>query len=118
VNTPFFISDVDTGLGRHAGRVTVGRKATRVEDYEIRFAELRQFFWRRSNQHRVHEERVIGTRADHTNLHLVFRIPTGKRIHNVQVVASVQVVNRPLAVDLKDVVIDVDVDWAPPDIIL
>ena len=44
------------------------------------------------------------------------RIPTGKRVDTVQARTGVEIVDRPLPIDLKNVVGDRDVDTAPPDV--
>ena len=46
------------------------------------------------------------------------RIPAGEGIDDIQPLARVQIVDGPLAVDLERVVVDRDVDRAPPDVVL
>jgi hypothetical protein len=55
-------------------------------------------------------------RADHADLQAVRRIPAGEAVDAVEVRPGVEVVDRALAVDLEGVVVELDVDVAPPDV--
>jgi hypothetical protein len=66
----------------------------------------------------VHEEGVVGTRSDDADLDAVLGVPSGETVENVDVVARIEVVDRPLAVDLERVLVHLDVDSSPPDIVL
>jgi hypothetical protein len=66
----------------------------------------------------VHEEGVVGARSDDANLDAVLGVPAGETVEDVNVVASVEVVDGALAVDLESVLVHLNVDGAPPDIVL
>jgi hypothetical protein len=113
VNTPFFISPAYS-----VPRPSVGRETAGVVDHGIGVAELRQLLLRGPDQHRVHEQRVVGPRADHADLQAVLRIPAGEGVDAVEDFAGVEVVLRPLEVDQEAVVVDRQVHAAPPDVLL
>ena len=64
-----------------------------VVDGEVRLAEVRQFLLRRPDEHRVHEQRVIGTRADDAHLDAILRVPAGEAVEAVEPLAGVEVVD-------------------------
>mgnify|MGYP003693863005 CR=1 FL=1 len=70
-------------------------------DDELGLAEAREFFARRSDEHRVHEERVIGPRANDADLDAIFRIPAREAVEAIEPLARVEVVERALAVDFE-----------------
>src|SRR4051812_33789874 len=73
-------AEVDARGGTHPGGELVRRKRTRVHDHEIRLAEAGELFLARADEHGVHEERVVGPRADHADLDARARVPTGKSV--------------------------------------
>ena len=77
-----------------------------------------EFLLRRTDQHGVHEQRVIGPRADDAHLDAVARIPAGKAVEAIEPVARVEVVERALAVDFEGALVAWDVDRPPPDVVL
>ena len=113
-----FEAEVDAGGRAHAGRQPVGRERARIVDDEIGLAEAGQFFARRADEHRVHEERVIGPRANDADLDAVFRIPAGEAVEAIKPLARVQIVKGALTVDLKRVLVARDIDRSPPDVAL
>jgi hypothetical protein len=65
----------------------------------------------------VHEERVVGTRADDADLDAVFRVPAREAVEAVEPIARVEVVDRALAVDGERLGVARDVDRPPPHIL-
>lgn len=61
---------------------------------------------------------MVGTRADDADLDPVARVPSSIAVKDIDELAGVEVVDRTLAVDLERVLVHLDVDRAPPDIIL
>ena len=55
-----------------------------------------------TNEHVAHEESMVSTRADNTNVDPVTLVPSCVAIDNVDAVASVEVVDCSLAVDTPD----------------
>ena len=87
------------GSGRaHAGRVSVSREGTGVVD-DIVGVEVLELFSRWSDKHIVHEEGMVGTGADNSDVDAVTLVPAGEAIDNVDSVTSVEVVDGTLAVD-------------------
>ena len=90
---------------------------TSIKDDEVRFAKVVKFFSGRTDEHIVHEQRVISARADDTNLNAVFRVPTSKGIDNVEVITSIQVIDRARAVLHERGIGHLDIDVAPPNVV-
>ena len=106
-------AQVDARLGVHAGGEAVGGERAGVVDDEVGLAERRQLLARRADQHGVHEQRVIGPRADDAHLDAVLRVPAGEAVEAVQPLARVEVVEGALAVDREGVRVERDVDRCP-----
>ena len=51
------------------------------------------------NEHVAHEESMVGTGADNTDVDAVALVPAGETIDNVDAVAGVKVVDSTLTVD-------------------
>ena len=66
----------------------------------------------------MHEEGVVGARGDDADLDAVLGVPAGETIKDVDVLTGVEVVDRTLTVDLEGVLIEGNVDRAPPDVVL
>jgi hypothetical protein len=66
----------------------------------------------------MHEQRVIRTRTDDADLETILCIPSGEAIETVKALTRVEVVLRPLAIDIKGTRIQRDVHCAPPNVIL
>ena len=96
---------IDSNRSRrcHSSCISIGRECTSIVNREIRLTEIFQFFSSRSNQHILHEQRVIRTSANYSNFDTVFWIPSGKPIEYVDAASSVQVIYRTLPVNEKDV---------------
>jgi len=62
----------------------------------------------------VHEQGVIGTRADHANRGAIFLVPAGESVDDVQLLPGVEIVDGAFAIDLKSLLVDRDVDGPPP----
>lgn len=58
------------------------------------------------DEHVAHEESMVGTSADNTDVDAVALVPAGETIDNVDTVAGVEVVNSTLAVDTPDLKFD------------
>ena len=63
-----FEADVHTGAAGHVVGILVGGEGTSVVDHKVRFAKCFQLFISGADQHVVHEQGVIGTLGDHTDL--------------------------------------------------
>ncbi len=110
--------DLDRGGGGHAGGEAVGGELAGVVDDEVGLAKVLELLLGRADEHVVHEERVVGTAANDADLDAVLGVPAGEAVKDVDVVARVEVVDGTLAVDLKRVLVHLDVDGAPPDVVL
>ena len=84
---------INAGPGGHAAGVAVGGESTRVVDHQVGIAEGLQSFVRGADQHVVHKQCVIRSRADHANLQSSVWIPTSVAVHHVEVAASVKVID-------------------------
>lgn len=102
----------------HTSGETVGRELTSVVDDKVWLAKVLELLARRADQHVVHEEGVVGTSANDSDLDAVLWLPAGKAVKDVNVLAGVEVVDGTLTVDLKGVLVHLDVDGAPPDVVL
>ncbi len=49
----------------------------------------------------MHEERVIGSRANDTDLDAIFRVPTREAVETIKALTAVEIVAGTLAVDGK-----------------
>jgi hypothetical protein len=67
--------DLDGCVRRHAGRETVRGELAGVVDDKVGLAELLELLLSRADEHVVHEEGVVGSCADHSDLDAVFGIP-------------------------------------------
>ena len=110
--------EIDARLRGHVRGVAIGRETPRVEDHVVRLAELGQLLAGGANQHVVHEEGMVGALADHPHLDPVLGIPAGKAVDHVEPFPGIQVVEGPLAVDQERVLVERNVDGAPPDVFL
>ena len=96
-------------------RMRIGGKLPRVVDHVVGRAKFRQLSRVGRMKHVVHEQRVIGASTDDTNLQAVLRIPTSETIEDINSLARVEVIDRALAVDEKDMFIEFEIDRPPPD---
>mmetsp|Transcript_19902 Transcript_19902/g.50188 ORF Transcript_19902/g.50188 Transcript_19902/m.50188 type:complete len:420 (-) Transcript_19902:154-1413(-) len=103
------------GAAAHALGVPVRREAARVVDDEIRTPKLLLVV--RHHQHVLHEQSVVRPRGDHTHLDAVLGVPTGVRVHHVDLLQRVQIIHRALAVDQKRLVVQLDVHLPPPHLV-
>jgi len=65
----------------------------------------------------VHEQCVIGSSTNDPDLETVIGVPTGKTVENIKLFTSVEIVYRSFKVDVVSVLIKLDIDIAPPDIV-
>mmetsp|Transcript_29917 Transcript_29917/g.64489 ORF Transcript_29917/g.64489 Transcript_29917/m.64489 type:complete len:256 (+) Transcript_29917:1039-1806(+) len=106
------------GAGAHAFSGPVARESACVVNRIVWGAKVGKFFCSRANQHVVHEEGVIGTAGNNSNLVAKLRVPPGKTIKDIQSGASVQVVDCSLSIDLEAVLTQGQVHCSPPNIVL
>ena len=52
-----------------------------------------------------------------SNLDSIFWIPASVAIHDIQTVTGIQVVHSPFSIDHESLVLHLDIDTSPPDII-
>ena len=90
--------DGDRGGGGHTSGPAVGRESTSVVDHVVG-VEVLQLLAAGPDEHVAHEESMVGTSADNTDVDAVALVPAGETIDNVDAVAGVQVVDSTLAVD-------------------
>lgn len=112
--------DPDGGGGSHTGGESVGRELTSIVDDEIGLAEIFEFLRSRSNEHVVlgiklesgsgsgqemthHEEGVVGSGSNDSDLDSVFGIPAGETIEDIDIFSSIEVVDSSFSVDLESV---------------
>jgi hypothetical protein len=104
-NDHLLLGEVDgDGCGRgHTSGPAVGRESTSVVDHIVG-VEVLQLLTARPDEHVAHEESMVSTRADNTDVDAVALVPAGETIDNVDAVTSVEVVDGTLAVDTPDLV--------------
>ena len=95
--------DLDGGGRGHTGGESVGGELTGVVDDKVGFAEVGELLSGRSDQHVVHEQGVVGSGSDDSDLDSVFWVPTRESVEDVDVFSRVQVVDGPFSVDLESV---------------
>mmetsp|Transcript_5437 Transcript_5437/g.12488 ORF Transcript_5437/g.12488 Transcript_5437/m.12488 type:complete len:236 (+) Transcript_5437:615-1322(+) len=71
------------GPGGHAIGGTVRRKGAAVVDGVVRLAEVQQFLLGRSDEHVVHEECMVRSAGDDSNLVAEVRVPPSEAIEHV-----------------------------------
>ena len=79
----------------------VRREGSSVVNNEIRGAKGVKLCVRRPNEHGVHKQRVVRTRADDPDFETILCIPSGEAIETIKTFTRVEVVLRPLAIDIK-----------------
>lgn len=90
--------DGDGGGGGHTSGPAVGRESTGVVDHVVG-VEVLQLLAAGPDEHVAHEESMVGTSADNTDVDAVTLVPAGETIDNVDTVAGVEVVDSTLTVD-------------------
>ena len=111
-----FQAQADAGLRIDAGRQPVGGEGSGVADHEVGLAEVRELLLRGADEHGMHEQRVIRPRADHAHLDAILRVPAGEAIEAIEAFARVEIIDRPLAIDVERVRLQRDIHRPPPDI--
>lgn len=106
------------GGGGHTSSVAVGREFASVEDGKVGSAKVLQFFFGGADQHVAHEEQVVCTGGNNTDLLAVLGVPAGETIKDIEARTGIEVVDGTLAVDQKDLFVNGSVDRTPPDILL
>jgi hypothetical protein len=99
-NDHLFVSEVDgdTRRARHTRRVSIGGKGASIVNCVVR-VEVLQLFPRRANEHVAHEQGMVGSRRDDSNVDPVTLIPTSKAIDDIDAVSGVEVVYRTFTID-------------------
>lgn len=102
-NDHFLLGEVDgdTGCAGHTSGVSVGWEATSVVD-NIVGVEVLKLRPLRSDEHVSHEEGMVGTGADNTNVDSVSLVPSCVTVDDVDSVSCVEVVNGTFSVDFPD----------------
>lgn len=102
-NDHFLLLEVDGhgGVGCHGSGISVGRESTGVVD-DIVGVEVLQLFPRGTDEHVVHEQGMVGTRADDTHVDAVALVPASKTINDIDAVSGVEVVDSTFAVNTPD----------------
>ena len=57
---------------------------------------------RRPNEHIPHEERMIGTSANDSDIDAILLVPSGKSIYHVDAISSIQVIDGTFSIDFPD----------------
>ena len=112
-----FKREIDARARGKRRRGRVGLELTGVEDDEIRFAEVGKFFSRRTDEHVVHEQRVISASANDANFNAVLGIPTGESVDDVKMIAGVQIIDCARTILQERGIGHLNVDVAPPNIV-
>ena len=107
----------DTRVSGDSGDRWVGGMAARVVDDIVGRTKVLELFGGGPNQHVVHEERVIGPRADDADFDLVIGIPASEAIDHVKSLATVEVVDGASMQSFKGAGRQRDVDRTPPNVI-
>jgi hypothetical protein len=102
-NDHLLLGEVDSnGSGRgHSSGESVGGERSSVVDSVVGL-EVDELLRLGADQHVAHEESVVGTGANNTDVDAVTLIPSGKSINDVDTVAGVEVVDGTLTVDTPD----------------
>ena len=118
-NGHLHILEVDGNGGRrgHTVSESVGGESTGVVDGEIGLAKVGELLLSGSDKHVSHEESVVSTGTDNTDLDSVLGVPAGVSINNVDSLSGIQVVNSTLSVNLPRVLGKLLVDRSPPNVV-
>mmetsp|Transcript_101182 Transcript_101182/g.283640 ORF Transcript_101182/g.283640 Transcript_101182/m.283640 type:complete len:405 (+) Transcript_101182:370-1584(+) len=103
--------------GGHALGLAIGGKHTGVEDDEGGLEARLQLLLRRRHEHILHEKGVVRAGSDHPHGNPVLLVPAAIPVDDVEPLASVQVVDSTLAVGQEGLVVELDVDLPPPDVV-
>lgn len=100
-NDHLLVGEVDgnrRGRG-HPGGESVSWEGTSIVDGVVGM-EMLELFPRWSDEHVSHEQSMIGSRANNSNIDPITFIPAGKAINHINSVPSVQIVDCAFPVDL------------------
>ncbi len=114
---PVLEAQVDGGR-RESGGLVGSWKLAGVVDDVVRIPEALQLLGGRADEHVVHEEGMVGARADDPHLDLVLGIPAGEAVDAEDRIAEIEEVSRTLSVELEQLRLDRKVDGPPPDLTL
>src|SRR2546421_5898894 len=89
-NDHLFVSKVDGDTRRtcHSGGISISRKGPGIVDGVIRM-EVLQLFSRGADEHITHEQGVVGSSGNDSNIDPVTLIPSSKAINDIDAVSSV-----------------------------
>ena len=93
--------DSDGGSRGHTLCEAVSRERSGVVD-DIVGVEVLELLGGRADQHVTHEQGMVGTGADDTDIDTVALIPAGKTVNDVDTIPGVEVVDSTLTVDSPD----------------
>jgi len=85
-----------------------------IENDVIRLSKFLKLRIIRPDEHIVHEQSMIRTAGNNSDLDAVFRIPPCKTIGDVESVTNIQLIDRPFPNNQKSVLINPDIEVAPP----
>lgn len=85
---PFGKVDGNTRGTGHSGGISISGKGPGIIDGVIR-VEVLQLFSRRAYEHIAHEQRVVGSSSNDSNIDPVTLIPPSKAINDIDAVSSV-----------------------------
>lgn len=109
--------DLNGSVRGHTLSVDVSGELTSVVDGKVRFAEVLKLLLSGADQHVAHEQGVVGTRTDDSNLDTVARVPAGVSVNNEQLFTSTQVVQGTRARNLPGEFVNLLVDGTPPNVL-
>lgn len=89
------------------------RKFASIKNRKVRCSKVFEFFLSRADQHIAHEQNMIGTRRNHTNLFAILWIPTSKAVKDIQTRMRVEIIDGTFSVDEKDPFAHLHVDRTP-----
>ena len=112
-----FKGEGDGGGAGHTDNGAVSRFMSGVEDDVIRFAESGQFGIGRTDEHVVHEKRVIRASGNNADFLTVFFVPAGVAVEDVYAFSFIEEAHSAAAVGSVGFRREGDVDFAPPDIV-
>lgn len=97
--------DRDTRRRGHASGVSVCREAASVIDHVVGM-EMFQLFPRGPDKHVSHEEGMVGSGTDDSDVDSVALVPASKAIDNVDTISGVEIIDSSLTVDFPDLHVD------------
>ncbi len=97
----------------HTSGITVSGELAGVEDGKIGFTKVLKFFSSGTDQHVVHEESVVSSSADDTDLDTVLGVRSGISVKDIKTLTSVEVIDGTFTVDHESLSRQLGVDRPP-----